>query len=334
MGLDDLLGDRQTETGILPEALFRPVGVEALEDLVERFWLDAWPVIVDQDFHLALSSRRQVMRTVPPAGENERALSTRLLTTWPMRESCPATLKSDSGAAFETSALRLTSFVRISLAALTSASSSLARSTGRGFLPLQFCIQPAGVGDIRDQAVEPLDVVLDHGKQAVDGFALVLASGRVSTAERSEVSGLRSSCATSAAKLSMPRCGYRARSSYRAARRTNPRFRRARRVKSGISTRVPDAPADAFGAVGEPADRPGDGAGEQHREYDHDAGRDEEHLDDREALRFDHIVDVGALRRAACSAPRTARKRCTGYRDRNDDFAAVVDAHHARVQRR
>ena len=32
MGLDDLFGDRQAKTGILAEALMRPVGVKALED--------------------------------------------------------------------------------------------------------------------------------------------------------------------------------------------------------------------------------------------------------------------------------------------------------------
>src|SRR5256886_13647229 len=37
--------------------------------------------------------RLQVTRTVPPCGENERALSIRLLITWPSRESCPSTEK-------------------------------------------------------------------------------------------------------------------------------------------------------------------------------------------------------------------------------------------------
>ena len=72
--------------GILPEALFRPVGIEALEDLIQRFRPDAGPVVVDR-ISTSSFSRRQVMRTVPPGGENERALSIRLLTTWPSRES-------------------------------------------------------------------------------------------------------------------------------------------------------------------------------------------------------------------------------------------------------
>ena len=35
VGLDDLLGDRQAKTRVLAEALVRPVGVEALENLIE-----------------------------------------------------------------------------------------------------------------------------------------------------------------------------------------------------------------------------------------------------------------------------------------------------------
>ena len=38
---------------------------------------------------------------------------------------------------------------------------------GAGLLPLQFGVEPAGVGNIRNQAVEPPDVVLDHFQQAL-----------------------------------------------------------------------------------------------------------------------------------------------------------------------
>ena len=97
MGLDDLLGDREAEAGILAEALVRPIGVEALEDLLERIGLDARPLVVDDDLDLAACSRRQVTRTLPPGGENERALSIRLLTTWPRRKSWPGTTKDRAG---------------------------------------------------------------------------------------------------------------------------------------------------------------------------------------------------------------------------------------------
>src|SRR5450631_4767491 len=44
MSFDDLLGDRQAKTGILPEALLRAVGVEALEYLIQGFRADAGAV--------------------------------------------------------------------------------------------------------------------------------------------------------------------------------------------------------------------------------------------------------------------------------------------------
>ena len=68
MGLDDLLGDRQAEAGILAEALVRPVGVEALEDLLERVRPHARPVVVDDDLDLGLE---------PPAGDAHGAAGRR-----------------------------------------------------------------------------------------------------------------------------------------------------------------------------------------------------------------------------------------------------------------
>src|SRR5882757_1063745 len=49
MGFDDLLGDGKTEPRILAEALLRPVGVEALEDLLERIRANAGAVVLDDD---------------------------------------------------------------------------------------------------------------------------------------------------------------------------------------------------------------------------------------------------------------------------------------------
>ncbi len=85
---------------------------------------------------------------------------------------------------------------------VTSVVSSLVDVDGRRFLALQFGIEPAGVGNVGDQSVEPFDVVLDDGEQPRAAF-LGLRQRQVSTAERSEVSGFFSSCATSAAKLSI-----------------------------------------------------------------------------------------------------------------------------------
>ena len=57
MGLDDLLGDREPEPGILVKTLMRPVGVKPLEDALQRVLANPRPVIVDHDldfgFHAA-----------------------------------------------------------------------------------------------------------------------------------------------------------------------------------------------------------------------------------------------------------------------------------------
>src|SRR5258708_18786434 len=64
MGRDDLLGDREPKPRILPEALVRPVGVEALENLLQRLGSHARPIVVDRDLDPLLQ---------PPAGDAHAA---------------------------------------------------------------------------------------------------------------------------------------------------------------------------------------------------------------------------------------------------------------------
>src|SRR3954452_21694025 len=49
MRFDDLAGDRKTEAGVLPEALMRPVGIEAFEDALHRFRRDTRAVVIYRD---------------------------------------------------------------------------------------------------------------------------------------------------------------------------------------------------------------------------------------------------------------------------------------------
>ncbi len=80
MGLDDLARDRQAEARILAEALLGPVGVEPLEDPLEGVGRDARAVVLDRQ----LDGGAAPAQGDPDAGtlgENERALSSRLLTT-------------------------------------------------------------------------------------------------------------------------------------------------------------------------------------------------------------------------------------------------------------
>ena len=72
----------------------------------------------------------------------------------------------------------------------------------RASLALQFGVEAAGIGDVGDQPVEPPHVVLDDREQPLLALRR-FGERQVSTAERSEVSGFFSSCATSAAKLSI-----------------------------------------------------------------------------------------------------------------------------------
>ena len=72
-----------------------------------------------------------------------------------------------------------------------------------------------------------------------------------------------------------------------------------------------DAVAHPLGRRREPAQRAGDGAGEDHREDDGDGGGDQRHAHDAPALRRDDIVDV-AGRVESSSTPSTARMRWIG----------------------
>ena len=68
MGLDDLLGDGQPEAGILPKTLVRPVGIEALENLLQRLRPHARTVVIDDNLDI---------RFEPPAGDSNSAAERR-----------------------------------------------------------------------------------------------------------------------------------------------------------------------------------------------------------------------------------------------------------------
>ena len=85
MGFDDLFRDRQPQPGILSETLVRPVGVKALEDSLQRILANSRPIVIDDDVDLR-SQAPADDRTLPPAVENDWALTSRLEITWPSRE--------------------------------------------------------------------------------------------------------------------------------------------------------------------------------------------------------------------------------------------------------
>ena len=86
----DLARDRQAKAGVLAAQRFcrRPVGVEAVEDDLEPVGGNARAFVFDRDLDGRPSWRARTM-TTPASGENEMALSIRLVTTWPRRLSLP-----------------------------------------------------------------------------------------------------------------------------------------------------------------------------------------------------------------------------------------------------
>src|SRR5687767_987113 len=69
MGLHDLLGDAQAQTRILAEIAFRPVGVEAVENLVEILGPDARPIVLDAKLDIAARSAQAHMHLRAGLGE-------------------------------------------------------------------------------------------------------------------------------------------------------------------------------------------------------------------------------------------------------------------------
>src|SRR5450432_1939629 len=69
MGFDDLLGDRESKTGILAEALVRPVGIEALENPLQRVGADARSVVIDHDLDPRPDTAAQDAYLAPGGGK-------------------------------------------------------------------------------------------------------------------------------------------------------------------------------------------------------------------------------------------------------------------------
>ena len=166
MGVDDLLGDREAEAGVLAKALMRTVGVEALEDALQRVVANARTVIVDHDLDLGAHAAAGDAHLAAGLGERLRVgeqvgdhLSEPRIVAG-HRE------RVGRAAALET---RLDRDVMAELGFVGDGGrASSAGGAGRPahVLALQFGIEAAGVGDVGDQAVEPLDVMLDHLEQA------------------------------------------------------------------------------------------------------------------------------------------------------------------------
>ena len=221
------LRDRQAEPGVLAEALVRPVGVEALEDLAPT--RPARMPGPSSSTTISTSSRSRAAGD--PHGAVRRRERARIVDQVvdhlaEPRSRGPAP-RSASGRRPRTSSVTWHAVVaRHFVRTVTTVLSSLREVDRRRVLPLQLGVEPAGVGDVGDQPVEPPDVVLDHRQQPLRGFprSWRAAASRPPSAARSAGSSARARRRPRSSRS--PRSGCRARWSCRAARRTDGRSRR------------------------------------------------------------------------------------------------------------
>ena len=134
-------------------------------------------------------ARRQVMRTLPPALENDCALDNRLEITCPSRESCPGTEKVSAGPLPSKRASTVTSWPsRVSLATETSVVSSRRKSTGS----MSWRCNSASSRLASEISEISRSSRLTSCSMTASSRARLFslrANGSVSTAERSDVSG-------------------------------------------------------------------------------------------------------------------------------------------------
>ena len=178
-------------------------------------------------------------------------------------------------------------------------------------LPLQFGIEPAGVGNVRDQPVEPLDVVLDHRQQP---RAAVLVARQRQRFDRGAQRGQR------ILQFMGDVGGEHLDRLDAVIERVRHVAQRAGKMADLVAAAGeignfdagPDAAADPLGAVGEPAHRACDGAGQQQRQARSSPRQRRRRPSGSPAARRS---PSGRCRRpgSTASARRcTARNRCTG----------------------
>src|SRR5579863_6209045 len=169
MGIDDLFGDRQTQPGILAKSLVRAVGVKALENLFQGIGTHAGSVVVDENLYLIAQ---------PPTGDTHRGAGrrerTRVLDQIIDDLSEPGIvsrhLERARAAAFEFQG----DFDAVVTLDLVRYANERAEELGeidrRSLLALQLGVEPAGVGNIRDQPIEPAHVMLDDVEEPAPAF--------------------------------------------------------------------------------------------------------------------------------------------------------------------
>ena len=144
----------------------RPVGVEALEHVFEAVGRDARTVVVDgDDDRRAVAGERT--RTGPSGGENDSALSIRLVITWPSRPSWPSTQVGVRIGRCRSRPSPCDHCSWMSVEHLDDAAGQRCEIEWLGLLQRQFGIEARGLRHVADQAIEAHHFAADLQHQFV-----------------------------------------------------------------------------------------------------------------------------------------------------------------------
>src|SRR5215813_2890794 len=169
MGFDDLLGNRQAETGILTESLVRAIGIEPLENLFAHFRPHTRTVVIDKNLDEVAQAPAVDANRAACRRERARVLD-QIVDDLTEPGVVAGNLEAVRAAAFEPQR-NLDAILALDLVGDgDQRGQELGAIDGRRFLALQFGIKSTGIGNIGDQTVEPPHVVLNDGKQPRAAF--------------------------------------------------------------------------------------------------------------------------------------------------------------------
>ena len=328
MGFDDLAADRQAEAGVLAEGLAgRPVGIEALEDAVDVLRPQARTIVVHHDDDMTtraveahLDAAALVGHEGPRIGDQVRQ---HLAQPQIVTHDEEPFLAGGKPAASEVDLDLLAAICGLAGRRNQVRDELLQLHTPR-ILAGEFGIEPGGVGNVGDQAVEAPDVVLDYFEKPC--ARLVVAGERQClhrTAQgRQRVLQLMADVGSEALDR-LDACIERIRHVAQRHRQIADLVLTVGEI--GYLLAALDAAPHPHGGGRQPAQRIGDGRGKDHRQDRGDDGRHAEDAQDRAALGGNDLVDIAALRRQHQGAEHGA-VALDGNGDRDDLLALLADA--------
>src|SRR5215471_17093045 len=185
MHFHDLLRNRKSKARILAKSLMGPVGVKALEDLVESVGTDAGAVIVDHDLDVVLHASAEDTHTAVRRRERSRVLN----------DVIDHLAQGIATAHHERALIAALEFDRNPYTVVTfdlvcdgnDGSQKLHQIYRNRIDTLHFGVEAAGIRNIGDQPIQALHIVLDDGKKSASTvFGFHQRQGLDSGAQRGE----------------------------------------------------------------------------------------------------------------------------------------------------